>query len=203
MERFGSLAGVTATLGRNAVPAAGLFLFDWQSFEPMFLYLGENIAMLLLAALTVRLLAPEQRQGEERHDPAKANTRGDLLRTFLLVGGGFTLVATVIVTFIGVIRGFRPDRSFLSSLGIMLATQFIGFVWDLFARRGLTFSQYEHALERSLGRVFLLAAGVFLGIWGAVLLGASFVVPFIVLKTLADLWRYLPKAGKEISALTS
>jgi hypothetical protein len=67
---------------------------------------------------------------------------------------------------------------------------------DLQRLRGTTPEECEAMLTGVLGRVFLLAFAVWAGIFAVIFFGNAFVVPFMVLKTIADLWRIRPNALK-------
>ena len=185
-----SLIALLSTLSKNAVPAAGFLTRDWEASNAILLYLGENVVAVMLAALTVHFLAPvsENIDGETR-------TRRDALRTFLLVAGPFTFGAAVITVAVMAAHGGLAVRlrELLAGLLIMLTFQLFGFAMNL-GRRGTTLRDSENMLVGVLGRVFLLAFAVWAGIFFSIVFPDKFIVPFIALKTLADLWRLRPDA---------
>ena len=181
---FRLIAAIISTLGKNLVPAAGFVARDWAPFKPMLLYLGENIVAVLLAALAFRMAV------------AEGKNRSDALRTFFLIAAPFTFGAALITSFIAFIRGVRIDQELMVGFVLMLFFQLVGFNVDLQRLRGATQEESEGMLTGVLGRVFLLAFAVWAGIFAVILLGNAFVLPFIVLKTIADLWRIRPDALK-------
>ena len=66
--------------------------------------------------------------------------------------------------------------------------QLLGFFAKLSAGRHASVADCETLLERALGRVFLLAFAAFAGLALAVFGAPGFVAPFLILKTIADLW---------------
>lgn len=179
---------VTAFLAiaKNAVPAGGVLVRDWAAADAMLLYLGENIVLVLLGALTVKILAPSSEAIEGR-----IKTRGESLRTFFLVAIPFTFGAAVFTVFVLAVRTeyVIRTRELLAGLALMLLVQLIAFARDLRLLRGITLADSEHMLVGVLGRVFLLAFAVWAGLLAAFAVSTAFVIPFIVLKTIADLGR--------------
>lgn len=188
-------AGATAFVtraGKNAVPLAGTLVADWQAVVPMLLYLVENVVIVLLAALAVRILAPpsEVIDGATKH-------RGESLKTFFLLAGPFSFGAAVLTGFVMLQQRESIPSGFITSVAMILGFQFVSFFGDLMNLRGVTLATAEGMLVGVLGRVFLLAFAAFVGIWAAILGGMSaFVIPFILLKTLADLAGIRPAGMK-------
>ena len=172
------------SLARNAVPALGVFVRGWAAPDAMLLYLGENIVLVLLGALMVRILLPK--------------VSGSSLRTFFLVAVPFTFGTAVFTTFVIYIRDeftVRPQE-LLTGFAAMAVFQLIAFVRDLYRLRGITLPDAENLLTGVLGRVFLLAFAVWVGLFLAFFIASAFVIPFMILKTIVDLWSLRPEALK-------
>ncbi len=188
-----ALLTLALTLGRNGIPAALVFLRDWNASNAMLLYLGENVAAVLLVLLAVRLTAPARETIEGR-----MKTRGESLRTFLLVAVPFTFGAAVFAGFVIAVKTeyVLDARELGSGLAMMFVFQLVGFAMTLRQLRGTTLADAEHVLVSVLGRVFLLAFAVWAGMFLIVLLSGAFFLPFVALKTLVDVWRVRPEALK-------
>ncbi|MFP5246245.1 MAG: DUF6498-containing protein [Thermoanaerobaculia bacterium] len=160
--RILSIPTFLGVIGINAVPAAGFLVQGWSAEATMLLYLLENVSLTLLSAARVRL----------------ARTAAPV-STFLLVGLGFTAVsATFVAFFLFAILGTPIDWR-------QLGLAFAGIVaFQLVTLVGAPAD--ETLLERTLGRVFLLALGVFIGMVLAYFVERWFVVPFMAMKTIAD-----------------
>jgi Family of unknown function (DUF6498) len=168
--KLATLPPLLTTLGVNAVPFLGYFGAGWSAELTMIVFLCENFVLSLLTALKVRWLAKVE------------------VKFFLLVALGFSFACAVFVAVF--LFGFGdttidPDRFVQGLLGIT-GFHALGFVWDAFALRGMTKPQADLLLERALGRVFVLYAGVFAGVIAAYFVSEWFVGPFIVLKTVID-----------------
>jgi len=179
------------SLAKNAVPAVGVLARGWSAPDAMLLYLGENVVLALLAATTVRMLAPAEEVIE-----GKNKTRGESLQTFFLIAGPFTFGAAIFTTFVIYIRDefeVRP-RELVLGFAMILAFQLIAFVRDLGRLRGISLAHSEDLLVGVLGRVFLLAFAVWAGLLLAMFVAKAFLIPFLVLKTIVDLWSLRPEA---------
>lgn len=178
-----TLTGIVTALGVNIVPAAAVFV-SGSAEAAMLIYFLENLLVILLATAFVRLRAPARDESSPDH-----RTRKSLLQTYLLVALGFTLVNGVfIAVFLFLFTGVEIPRDIIR-WGLILAAvfQLFGFAFDLFSIRSLSIAEAGTYLEKSLGRVFLLHLGVFIGVILAAFLNKWFVAPFIVLKTIVDI----------------
>ena len=183
------LIAALLALARNAVPAFGVFVRDWAVADALLLYLGENIVLALLTALTVRLLAPESEAIDGR-----IKSRSESLSTFFLVAVPFTFGAAVFTIFVVAIRDeytIRPGE-LATGLAVMVLFQLISFAVGLHRLRGTTLAEFENLLVSVLGRVFLLAFAVWAGLFLAFFFSTAFVIPFMVLKTIVDLGELNP-----------
>jgi hypothetical protein len=173
------------SLAKNAVPALGVLLRDWAAPGALLLYLGENIVLALLAALTARIAGPPG--------------HGSSLRTFFLIATPFTFGAAVLTGAVLVIRADKytlAPRELLGGLALMVVFQLIGFAANLRRVRGITLPECEELLVGVLGRVFLLAFAVWAGLLLALFVTTAFVIPFMLLKTIVDLGSLRPDALK-------
>ena len=181
---FGAMLRALLSLAKNSVPAAGVLAFGWPPPDAMLLYLGENIVLITLAALLIRILAPDARKS---------------IGTFFLIAVPFTFGAAVFTIFVLVVRTefvFRP-RELLLGFGLMLVFQLFSFIRDLRRLRGISVPDSENLLVGVLGRVFLLALAVWAGIMLAIFVARAFILPFIILKTIVDLWSLRELATKQ------
>jgi hypothetical protein len=180
-------------LVKNFIPAAGVLVRDWAPAEAMLPYLGENVVLVLLAALLVRVVAPASEVIDGR-----AKSRGDSLKTFFVVAVPFTVAAAVFSLFVFFVQpGFAlATRELLAAFGMMAVVQCIGFARDRHRLRGISLKAAEDLLVGVLGRVFLLALAVLIGVWLAFAWTTAFVLPFMLLKTIVDLWSLRPEALK-------
>jgi hypothetical protein len=181
------------SLAKNAVPAFGVLVRDWAPPGALLLYLGENIVLVLLGALTVLLVAPKEEVIE-----GKLKTRRESLSTFFLIAAPFTFGAAVFTLFVFYIRDeytIRPAE-LTAAFGTMLALQLLGFATSLVRLRGITLAECEHLLVNVLGRVFLLAFAVWAGLLLAFFVSSAFVIPFMILKTIVDLGSLRPETLK-------
>ncbi len=177
-----AIAPVAAALGVNAVPAAAVFGAGAPLETTMVLYFLENLVIVVLTALLVRLLAPAHDETSPNH-----RTRRSLLSTYLTVALGFTLVNGVfIAVFVGLFLDVTIPRATLVGGAALIALfAVVGSIVGVW-RRPLTLAVAEKMLEQTLGRVFLLHLAVFVGVFLAAVVGSWFVWPFIVLKSITD-----------------
>ena len=191
MPRF--LAALLS-LAKNAVPAFGVFARDWAPPGALLLYLGENIVLVLLGALLVRMLAPS----EEVID-GRPKSKRESLQTFFLIAAPFTFGAAVLTSAVILIRSddytLRP-RELLTGFAMMLVFQLLAFATNVRRLRGITLAESENMLVAVLGRVFLLAFAVWAGLLLALFVTTAFVIPFMVLKTIVDLGSIRPGTVK-------
>jgi len=192
-----ALTPAAAALGINAVPAAAVVAGEAPPEMVMVLYFVENLIMILLTATLVRVLAPARDESSRNH-----RTRRSLLATYLMVALGFTLVNGVfIAAFVGLfLRVALPRPALGWGIGLILAFELAAFAGGWLRLRPLSVAGAESLLERTLGRVFLLHLGVFIGVFLAAAVGNWFVWPFIVLKTVTDVGTALEKFAPGIGS---
>ncbi|HEY8561505.1 MAG TPA: DUF6498-containing protein [Pyrinomonadaceae bacterium] len=186
-----SIAGfalsILTALGINFIPLEMWLSDDFSGAEAMVLYALENFVMLTLALILVRLLAP-------RYDdkvPKEYRSRKVLLQGFALVGYGFCLATSIFIAFFSF--GILPEKASLpevfAALKWIVVLQLVGFVIDLVFLRPMSLVGAERLIRKSLGRIMIVQFfGVFVGVFCAFLFG-SFILPFIILKTLFEIGR--------------
>lgn len=166
---------------------------SFSGAETIVLYALENLVMLTLALILIRLLAP----------------RTDL-QGFAVTGYGFCLVTSI---FIGLFAfKLMPGEVALADVATamkwIIVLQIIGFIIDLILLRPMSAVGAERVMRNSLGRILVVQFfGVFVGVFCAFLFG-SFVLPFIILKTLFDIGKvyeffFGPKTDAEYSKYMS
>lgn len=205
-----------AALGINAIPA-GIVLAGGESIETaMVLYFFENIVSILLAAARVRVLAPADDKAYSGLAPdfteIKMNgrtlfrgrtprTRRTLLRQYLISSLGLSAATGVFLFFFLflILRAEISGSVVIEGLTGMVAFQLFNFVIDLFLLGPLPVSRAEALLQQSFGRVALLHLAVFVGVFLALIVEQWFIVPFAILKTLADLTRPIQAVSQQES----
>jgi len=193
-----------AALGINAIPA-GIVLFGGQSAETaMVLYFLENLLSILFTATRVRILAPAHDSAYASAAPDQiqlkaagrivvqkqvAHDRRSLLEGYLIFSVSFSAVSGIFLfLFLYLILGASLSGTvILSGLAGIAGFQLLSFATDLFLSDRLSPRGAEVLLERSMGRVALLYLAVGVGAFLAVMVEKWFILPFAVLKTLADL----------------
>lgn len=199
------VASALAGLGVNAIPL-GLVVFGGQSPQiALALYLLETFLLVVLSALRVQIMAPLEDPAYETMDSTvretETRTRGHVTRSvaprnrttlignYLIVAMGFTLVLAVFVVAFVFLFGQTeiPGPVLLAGLAGIVAFQAFSFVADLLLIRRLSPDRIDPLLDRSMSRVYLLYTAVFVGFFVALFSRVElFVVPFIILKTTAD-----------------
>lgn len=189
---------LVALLGINAVPTDLVLLQNNSAATAMILYYLEAMIAVILAAARVRILAPAE-------DPAyiemSVNTlvtrsslrlmphnRQMLIREYLLAPLGLWFVVGIfiflIVFFFG--RQYISGVVVLSGMGWIAAFQLFYFVADLFLLGHVTPAQAENILRHGISQVALISFAVFIGVIVGMGNVNRFILPFIALKTLAD-----------------
>jgi hypothetical protein len=179
------MIALVLSLLKNAVPALGVFLREWAAPGALLLYLGENVVLALLGALGVRLRGPRGETGKS-------------LGTFFLIAAPFTFGAAVFTAAVILIRDeyTLEPRELAAGFAMMVVIQLIAFAMSLRRLRGISVAECESLLVGILGRIFLLALAVWLGLALAFFVSSAFVIPFMVLKTIVDVWSLRPSQLK-------
>ena len=172
----GFVLSILTTLGINFIPLEMWLSDDFSGAETMVLYALENLVMLTLAMIVIRLLAPQVD-----------------LQGFAITGYGFCLVTLIFIAFFSF--GLMPVTAregvalsdVMTAMKYVIVLQLIGFVIDLIFLRPMSSVGAERLMRNSLGRIMVVQFfGVFIGVFCVFLFG-NFVLPFIVLKTLFDI----------------
>jgi hypothetical protein len=180
---IGFIISVISVLGINFIPLEMLLYKDYSSETTMVVYALENVLAIILATAFILLFAPRTDQ------TAKIRTRKELVQVYLLSSVSLTIGSGVFLS-VFIFGIMRADVTFPAVAQAMiwicgfLVLEFIG---DFIMLRPLSLAQADNFLTRSIRRVFLLFLGVFLGVFLAAFGNKMFVMPFIILKTLADI----------------
>ncbi len=149
----------------------------------MILYWLENSAMIFLAVIFVLLFAPKTDRIE------KPRTKCGTIGFYLLLAIPFSIGSAIFFSFYA-IHEMASEINFPEIAGAMkwiAAFLILEFVADTLMIRRLTLFQAELFLNRSLGRVLLFFLSVFAGYFLIIFGVEWFVVPFLALKTMADI----------------
>lgn len=180
---IGFIISVVSVLGINFIPLEMLLYKDYSSETTMVVYALENVLAIFLATVFVRLFAPPSDQ------TAKVRTRKELLAMYLLSTVGLTVGSGIFLSFF-IFAILRADVTFpavAQALAWISGFLVLEFIADFVMLRPLSLAQADTFLTRSLRRVFLLFLCVFIGVFLAAFVDKWFVVPFVILKTLADI----------------
>lgn len=168
----GFVLSILTTLGINFIPLEMWLSDNFSGAETMVLYALENLVMLTLSLILVRLLAP------------RFNLQG-----FVIVGYGFCIVTSIFIAFFtfGLLPGEVAVSDVMTAIKSVVILQLIGFIIDMIFLRPMSLIGAERLMRNSLGRILVVQFfGVFIGAFCAFLFG-NFVLPFIILKTLFDI----------------
>jgi hypothetical protein len=180
---IGFIVSVVSVLGINFIPLEMVLYKDYSSETTMVVYALENVLAIFSATVFIRLFAP-------RRDLAgKIKTRKELLQVYLLstisltIGSGIFLAVFIF----GILRADVAFSATATALAWISGFLVLEFIADFIMLRPLSLARADAFLTRSVRRVFLLFLGVFLGVFLAAFVKRGFVIPFIILKTLADI----------------
>lgn len=177
------IISLISVLGINFIPLEMLLYRDFSGESAMLLYALETLVAIFLTAIFVFLFAPEREQAK------KIMTRRELLQIYLLATIGLSVVSGVFlcVFIFLILRAEIALASIFSGLLWIFGFQILEFIADFIMLRPLSLTKADVFLQRSLNRVVLLFLGVFCGVFLALFVDKWFVVPFIILKTTADI----------------
>lgn len=156
---------------------------DFSGESAMLLYALENVVGIFLTAIFVFLFAPQREQAK------KIMTRRELLQVYLIATGGLSVISGIFlcVFIFLILKTEIALGSIISGLLWIFGFQILEFIADFVMLRPLSLTKADAFLHRSLNRVVLLFLCVFLGVFLALFVDKWFVVPFIILKTTADI----------------
>ncbi len=198
------VTSVLAVLGINAIPAGIVLLGGNSAATALVLYFLENLVLVILAALRVRILAPanDEAYADMGYDTVQTTVNGVvsterrilrnrrvLITDYLLVSLAFSIgLGIFIFMFLFVIGNANiPGSVILSGLAGIVAFQLLHFFVDLALLGPLTPTQAGILLQKSMGHVALIYFAVFIGFFLAAANINWFVIPFVALKTISDL----------------
>lgn len=191
-----------SALGQNAIPL-GVVLFGGSSSQSaMVLYFLETVVAILLAAIFVRLRAPAE-------DPAYRNlsstrttittngrrsyrfqsgNRRTLIQNFLLFSLAFSLAPGIfmMVFVFFILQADISSATIVSGITGIAAFQLANFISSFFTMSDLTPESASNFLNQSSGRSALIYFSVFAGMILAAFTRDWFLIPFAILKTIAD-----------------
>ncbi len=202
-----TLVSAASAAGINAIPVAAVLAWGRSLQTGRVLYFLETLVGILLTVALVLLRAPAE-------DPAYASiasstttstfnghtsyrhqsgNRRSLVEGYLIFSIGFAVVPSIFFLFwMFVVAHAKLDTAAVASgLAGIAAFQVLNFIGELLAFRALTPAGANGVINQSMGRVVLIYLSVFAGMVVALLFAAAwFIVPFAILKTIAD-WSFL------------
>jgi len=202
MKRIaGFLISLVSVLGINFIPLE-MFLyrdFTWES--GMIFYGLENLIAVLFTAGFVYLFAPKRENVSHLLPPEakvkmevqfrtkKLQPKEGIVTGYLLFaaafGGGGTLFLFAFLV-VALKKSIQYEAIF-SALPIIAGFLVLEFFGDWLMLRPIDMADIGSLLKRSMGRIALLYLSVFVGFFLALFVEWLFFVPFVILKTLADL----------------
>lgn len=179
------LVAEVAAIATNIVPV-GLWFFDDLSAEgAMIVYTLEAAAAVVFSVLCVLIVSPNS----DPENTGKYKKKSRLIGDFVVIAGMMIGILSVFVyafVFL-VLKAPIAASALLSAFVIVLIIQFVEFIADALTLAPLPLQKAEFFLSRSMGRSALLFVAVFAGMLLAALVDEWFVVPFVVLKLIADI----------------
>ena len=155
---------------------------------------GEPLQRALPAREGRRVVTATRRQPPELE---QRDLRAELITLRRALETARTRLDARIAAFVGLfLRVAIPRPVLVLGLGLIIIFELIAFAAGYFRLRPLSIARAESVLERTLGRVFLLHLGVFIGVFLAAAFASWFVWPFIVLKTITDVGQALQALGR-------
>ncbi|MBX3245412.1 MAG: hypothetical protein KF685_13250, partial [Acidobacteria bacterium] len=123
------------------IPAILWFLEDLSGAMVMFLYTMESIVTVVLAIVTVLILAPQKEEPKQ----GNYNRKSDLIKNFLIISSGFGAGAVLFVSlFVFLFLNESLDvAEFGFALTVILVFQMVEFLSGLFLLRPLTLKKAE------------------------------------------------------------
>ncbi len=211
-----TLVAAASAVGINAIPVAAVLAWGRSLQTGMVLYFLETLVGTVLTVVFVLLRAPAEDPGYASIASGtttstvnghttyhhQSGSRRSLLEGYLIFSVGFAVVPSVFFLFwMFVVAHAGIDAAAITSgLAGMAAFQALNFIAELVACRVLTPAGANAVINQSMGRVALIYVSVFAGMAVALLFAAAwFIVPFSILKTLAD-WSFLFRKRAALNA---
>jgi hypothetical protein len=202
-----ALPQLFASLGTNAVPAAGWFFGSWSAGTTLGVYWFENVVASLLIGARIALHRKwSPCRGHTHYQPRDKERRG-AQRSFLQYFLTTSLVFSVahgfflgMIIFVLTANGHGDEvglngRELATGCGLVAAMLVGDFAFDLRRLRAQPFAWLERQAEGNLGRVVVVHLSLIFGMAAVAFTGANkaFFGVFIGLKTMADLSMRLPQ----------
>jgi hypothetical protein len=198
------LLGAATSLGVNAIPVG--VVLGWGRSLPtgMVLYFLETLLSILLTTAFVLRRAPAEDPGSAAIASSRtvvvtngrtvgrtqAGNRRSLIEGFLIFSVGFGVIPGFFLAFwMFVVARVSLDWSAVASgLGGIAVFQLVNLVGDFIMFRTLTPAGANSVINQSMSRVAIIYISVFAGLIIAMVFSISwFILPFAVLKTVADM----------------
>ena len=179
----GFIISVISVLGINFIPLEMWLYENYSGETTMVVYALENVLAIFLATVFILLFAPR------RDRTTRIRTRRELLQIYLISSLGLSAGSGIFLSLFifGILRADVAFPAVAEALVWIFGFLVLEFIGDFIMLRPLSLAQADTFLNRSIRRVFLLFLGVFLGVFLAAVVDTWFVVPFVILKTLADI----------------
>lgn len=199
-----TLVSAATLLGVNAIPAGVVLAWGKSTQTGMVLYFLETVLSIMFTVAFVLLRAPAEDAGYAAIASTRttqvtngrtvnryqAGNRRSLIEGFLLFSFGFGVIPAIFLGFwIFVVAHVDLAWSAVgSALSGIFAIQLINLVVDLIVFPKVTPDGASSIINQSMGRVAVIYVSVFAGLIIAMLFSVGwFILPFAILKTLADL----------------
>jgi hypothetical protein len=202
MKRIaGFLISLICVLGINFIPLEMFLYRDFSAESAMIFYSLENLLAIAFTVVFIVIFGGKREINPGIDTDAefvrqngtfsveRLRRLSDTLKFYLLFslafgGGGFIfLIAFVLVALKKTIQFDQIEAGLIWIAGF-LVLEFFG---DLLMFRPLTVAKTELFLKRSMGRIALLFLSVFVGFFLALFVDWWYFIPFVALKTLADI----------------
>lgn len=197
---IGFAISLISLLGINFIPVEMFIYRDFSGESAMLFYAMENIVAVGFAVIFVLAVAPEAELAHANGNDKLVNSQAPsevmvsrekrkIVRDYLRFSVGFTASSLIFLTaFIFLVLKTQIQVDLLkTALAWILGFQLLNVFGTLLTVRPLTLRRAEIYLKQSMGRVALLFISVFIGMFLAIFVDRWFIVPFILLKTLADI----------------
>ena len=199
-----TVISLSTSLGINAVPV-GVVLAWGRSMETgMVLYFLETLLGILLTVLFLVLRAPAEDPGYAEISSgtttimtnghsvrrAQAGNRRSLIEGYVIFSVGFAVIPMIFLLFwIFVITHVDLAAAAVASgLSGIIVFQLVNFLAELLFIRALTPAGANSLVNQSMGRVAIIYVSMFAGMIIALVFATRwFIIPFALLKTIADL----------------
>jgi hypothetical protein len=199
-----TLLSAATSLGINAIPVGVVFAWGRSMQTGMVLYFLETLVSIFLTIAFVLLRAPAEDPGYAAVASSRtvvvtngrtvgrtqAGNRRSLIEGFLIFSVGFGVIPGFFLAFwMFVVAHVNLAWSAVASgLAGIAVFQLINLIGDFLMFRRLTPEGAGSLINQSMGRVAIIYISVFVGLIVAMVFSIDwFILPFAVLKTLADM----------------